>query len=152
MRRCPPGLDMPTDDAPQLTAAQLNAYLADIFPQLALNIAVVDATARTCRTRCQAGEGDLRPGGTVSGPTLFTLADCTFYAAVLAAIGKVPLAVTTSCSIDFMRKSAPGDLIADARILKLGRVLCVGDVLIHNGDPARSVAHANLTYSIPPSR
>jgi uncharacterized protein (TIGR00369 family) len=95
----------------------------------------------------------LRPGGTVSGPSMFALADVAIYLAILARIGPVALAVTTGANIDFLRKPAAGvDLIAVARILKLGRVLAVGDVLLYAEGNADPVARASMTYSIPPGR
>jgi uncharacterized protein (TIGR00369 family) len=101
--------------------------------------------------RRKVGDGNLRPGGTVSGPTMFELADVSVYLAILAMIGPVALAVTTNCSIDFMRKPAAGvDLVAKTRLLKLGRALAVGDVLVFSAG-AEPVARATLTYSIPPA-
>jgi len=97
------------------------------------------------------GERHLRPGGTVSGPSIFALADVSVYLAVLAMIGPQGLAVTTNCSIDFMRKpAARTDLIAECRLLKLGRVLAVGEVLVFSEGMTQPVARASLTYSIPP--
>jgi uncharacterized protein (TIGR00369 family) len=104
------------------------------------------------RVRMTAADADLRPGGTVSGPAMFMLADCAFYMATLAMIGREALAVTTSCAIDFMRKPGPGGLVADARILKLGRSLSVGDVMLFSDGTDGPVARASLTYSIPPAR
>ena len=101
--------------------------------------------------RLRVDDRHLRPGGTVSGPSMFALADVAIYLAVLSRIGPVALAVTTNCSIDFMRRPAAGrDLIAQARLLKLGRALAVGDVLIRSDGSADPVARAGLTYSIPP--
>jgi uncharacterized protein (TIGR00369 family) len=101
--------------------------------------------------RLKVAERHLRPGGTVSGPSMFALADCAVYAIVLAMVGRKALAVTTSCSIDFMRKPEAGrDLIARCRLLKLGRMLAVGDVLIYSDTGTEPVARASLTYSIPP--
>jgi uncharacterized protein (TIGR00369 family) len=103
------------------------------------------------RTRLLVAERHLRPGGTVSGPSIFALADVSVYLGILAMIGPEGLAVTTNCSIDFMRKPAAGvDLIAECRLLKLGRVLAVGDVLIYSDGMSAPVARASLTYSIPP--
>ena len=99
-----------------------------------------------------ATAADLRPGGTVSGPAMFALADCAYYMATLAVLGREALAVTTSAAIDFMRKPAPGGLTAEARVLKLGRSLSVGDVLIFSDGVEGPVARASLTYSIPPAR
>lgn len=98
-------------------------------------------------------DSDLRPGGTLSGPSLFGLADVAFYLAILSRIGPKALTVTTNCSIDFMRKPAAGrPLRAEARILKLGKVLAVGDVLIYSEGQLEPVARASLTYSIPPEQ
>jgi uncharacterized protein (TIGR00369 family) len=93
----------------------------------------------------------LRPGGTISGPMLMGLADLAMYAVVLAAIGRVELAVTTSLTINFLRKPPPAAVLAEARLLKLGKRLAVGEVeLFSEGDPDM-VAHVTATYSIPPA-
>ncbi len=92
----------------------------------------------------------LRPGGTVSGPTLMALADYAMYAVLLSAIGPVGLAVTTNLNINFLRKGAPGqDLFAAAKILKLGRRLAVGEVSLTSGTLPDPIAHVTATYSIP---
>lgn len=101
--------------------------------------------------RLLTAERHLRPGGTVSGPSMFALADVSVYAMVLARVGRKALAVTTNCSLDFMRKPEAGrDVIAECRLLKLGRVLAVGDVLMFSEGSDKPVARATLTYSIPP--
>lgn len=128
----------------------LEAFLERNFAQVAdmFGLDALDETELTVRLRVQ--EQHLRPGGTVSGPSMFALADVAMYLAILARIGPVGLAVTTNCSIDFMRKPAAGvDLIAKARVLKLGRVLAVGDVLLFSEGQVDPVARASLTYSIP---
>jgi uncharacterized protein (TIGR00369 family) len=135
----------------KFTILELHAYLAEIFPQLAGRFEIEEMRPLFARVRMTAAEGDLRPGGTVSGPAMFALADCAFYITLLAMIGREALAVTTSCAIDFLRKPAPGGLTAEARILKLGRVLAVGDVLIFSEGVKGPVARAGLTYSIPPA-
>lgn len=133
----------------KMTAAELSAFLARDFAQVADDF-VVEAAADELVLRLKVGEGHLRPGGTVSGPTMFALADVAIYLAILSRIGPVALAVTTNASIDFMRKPEAGrDLIARARILKLGRVLAVGDVLIWSDGGEAPVARASMTYSIP---
>jgi uncharacterized protein (TIGR00369 family) len=91
----------------------------------------------------------LRPGGTVSGPTMFLLADVSFYLATLSMIGPKSLTVTTNCSINFLRKPNISDLISETRVLKIGKTLSVGDVLIYSEGIKEPVAHASLTYSIP---
>jgi uncharacterized protein (TIGR00369 family) len=94
-------------------------------------------------------ETHLRPGGTVSGPVLMTLADTATYLIVLAHLGPVALAVTTNFNMHFMRKPEPGRLYARATLLKLGKRLAVAEVRLHGSDPGRLYAHATLTYSIP---
>ncbi len=135
---------------PQMTPAEIEAYLGDVFPQVEGRYTVEEIGPLRATVRMRAREADLRPGGTVSGPAMFALADCAFYIAVLAMIGREALAVTTNCAIDFLRKPAPGGLTAEARILKLGRRLAVGDVLILSDGVEGPVARASLTYSIPP--
>jgi uncharacterized protein (TIGR00369 family) len=94
----------------------------------------------------------LRPGGTISGPAMMALADYAMYAAILATIGPVELAVTTNLNINFLHKPAPGDLLAKARLIKLGKRLAVGDVPVYGEEGTHMVAHATATYSIPPAR
>ena len=134
---------------PRMTASEVDGFLAEVFPQVS-GYRLVSVTAEGATMRLAVAERHLRPGGTVSGPTMFELADLAMYAALLSRIGPVALAVTTGASIDFMRKPAAGcDLVADCRLLKLGRVLAVGDVLIRSDGQAEPVARASLTYSIP---
>ena len=132
--------------------AALTAFLAAEFGQVAQDFAVEAVDDDRLRLRLIVQGRHLRPGGTVSGPAIFALADVAVYLAILARIGPVALAVTTSAAVDFLRKPAAGvDLIAEARILKLGRVLAVGDVLIRSEGGTAPVARASLTYSIPPA-
>lgn len=134
-----------------LSRDELSEYLAEVFPQIRDDFAI-DAVAEDRLTmRLLTGERHLRPGGTVSGPSMFALADVAVYAMVLARVGKQALAVTTNCSIDFMRKPEAGrDVIGECRLLKLGRVLAVGDVLMYSDGSDKPVARATMTYSIPP--
>lgn len=130
----------------------LAAFLDEAFPQVARDFRVEAVAPMTARVRLCVAERHLRPGGTVSGPSMFALADVAFYLALLAMIGPKALAVTTNCSLDFMRKPEAGrDLIGEARILKLGRVLAVGDVILRSDGREEAVARAGLTYSIPPA-
>jgi uncharacterized protein (TIGR00369 family) len=135
----------------KMTAEELMAFLDREFPQVSGEFAIEEVGDMQIRTRLLVAERHLRPGGTVSGPSIFALADVSVYLGILAMIGPEGLAVTTNCSIDFMRKPAAGvDLIAECRLLKLGRVLAVGDVLIYSDGMSAPVARASLTYSIPP--
>lgn len=129
----------------------LTAFLIRDFGQVAADFAVDRADAGGVTLRLRVAERHLRPGGTVSGPSLFALADVALYLAILSRLGPVALAVTTNASIDFMRKPAAGqDVRAEARLLKLGRVLAVGDALLFSEGMAEPVARASMTYSIPP--
>ena len=129
----------------------LAAFLRSDFAEVAEDFTVDRADAAGVALRMRVSGRHLRPGGTVSGPSIFALADVTMYLAILSRIGPVALAVTTNCSIDFLRKPAAGrDLVGEARVLKLGRSLAVGDVLVFSEGTAEPVARAGLTYSIPP--
>lgn len=137
----------------QMDAAALTAFLARDFGQVAEDFAVERADAAGVTLRLKVAERHLRPGGTVSGPTIFMLADVAMYLAILARIGPLALTVTTNCAIDFMRKPAAGqDLLGEARVLKLGSSLAVGDVMVFSAGQSEPVARASLTYSIPPVR
>jgi len=130
----------------------LHRFLETEFPQVAEDFELLDVSPMHLVMRALVHERHLRPGGTVSGPAMFALADVAIYLAILAMIGPQALAVTTSCSIDFMRKPAAGvNLRAEARLLKLGRALAVGDVLIYSEGGDDPVARASLTYAIPPA-
>jgi len=136
-----------------LTLEETSDFLDREFPQMqaggrAYHLEAVGPL--TARMRLEAHERFLRPGATVSGPAMMTLADYALYAAILANIGPVALAVTTSLNFNFLRKPASGDLLAECRLLKLGRRLAVGEVLITADGNADLVCHATGTYSIPP--
>lgn len=134
-----------------MDAAALTAFLKRDFGQVAEDFAVERADEAGVSLRLKVAERHLRPGGTVSGPSIFALADVAMYLAILARIGPVALTVTTSCAVDFMRKPAAGrDLLGEARVLKLGRSLAVGDVMVFSEGLADPVARASLTYAIPP--
>lgn len=102
------------------------------------------------RARLPFDDAHIRPGGTVSGPAMMALADFAMYALVLGMIGPVKLAVTTSLNINFLRKPGPADIVAEARILKLGKRLAVGEVNLYSVGDEDPVAHVTATYSIPP--
>lgn len=135
----------------KMTAAEMMDYLEEVFPQVRNDFMIEHLDGRSVRMRMNIADRHLRPGGTVSGPSMFALADVTAYVATMAPIGRAALAVTTNCSIDFMRKPQAGcDLIAEGRLLKLGRALSVTDVLIYSEGQPEPVARASMTYSIPP--
>ncbi|MFT6120445.1 MAG: acyl-coenzyme A thioesterase PaaI-like protein [Yoonia sp.] len=130
---------------------ELQAFLIEVFPQVHAEFQVLEITPTGVRVKLVTADHHLRPGGTVSGPTMFALADVGMYLAVLSRIGPQALAVTTNCSIDFMRKPAAGvDLVCEVVLHKLGRVLAVGDALIYSEGGVDPVARASLTYAIPP--
>jgi uncharacterized protein (TIGR00369 family) len=138
----------------QMTVAEIETFLAEHFPRIdQMQLVIESLTPRALRLRMGYHEGQLRPGGTVSGPVQMTLADVGVYILLLAHIGPVALAVTTNLNINFLRKPAPADLIADIKLLKLGARLAVGEVTMYSeGDDENPVAHATVTYSIPPNR
>lgn len=136
---------------PRLTADEVAAFLDEVFPQQAGVYRVAAVGSMTAVLTQAIDDRHLRPGGTVSGPTMFAIADCAFYVAVLAMIGREALTVTTSLTINFLRKPPAADLRAEARILKLGRTLVTGDVLVRSAGAAEPVAHATATYAVPPA-
>lgn len=134
-----------------MDAAEMNTFLSTVFLEVANEYKVEEVTEQGVTLRLVVQDRHLRPGGTISGPAMFGLADVTAYMVTLAQIGPRALAVTTNCSIDFMRKPAAGvDLIAVGRLLKLGKALSVSDVMIYSEGMDKPVARASLTYSIPP--
>jgi len=136
----------------KMTAAELTDFLCREFPQCTPErLRIESAGAGRARLRRFVGTDDLRPGGTVSGPTMMALVDNAVYVALLAEIGPVALAVTTSLNINFLRKPPAGsDVIAEAQLLKLGKRLAVGEVTLLSDGLADPIAHATATYSIPP--
>ena len=132
-----------------MTKEELNDFLEKEFPQVNKNFEILKVSNKNFSMLMHISSEHLRPGATVSGPTMFLLADVTFYLATLSVIGPKSLTVTTNCSINFLRKPNEKNLISEARILKLGKTLSVGDVLIYSEDIDEPVAHALLTYSIP---
>ena len=137
----------------KITKDEMMPYLDQVFPQVRGMFGIDRLDEDLLVMRLFEDEKHLRPGGTVSGPAMFALADVAAYVATMARIGQEALAVTTNCSIDFMRKPESGkDVLAECRVLKLGRALSVCDVLRYSEGMAEPVARANLTYSIPPKR
>ena len=142
----------PSTKSPAMTVAQLERFLAAEFPQAfhpgsGLTIEAVWHGGGRVRQVYQPQFA--RPGGTISGPTMMALADFTMYVGILASIGPVPLAVTTNLNINFLRKPEARDLVAECRLLKLGRRLAVGEVTLLSDGIMEPVAHVTSTYSIP---
>jgi uncharacterized protein (TIGR00369 family) len=136
----------------KMSVAELERFLHDEFPQAFRggDISIESADGASCRLRQRYSEQMLRPGGTVSGPTLMALADFAMYVVLLSAIGPVGLAVTTNLNINFLRKGVPGhDVLAAARLLKLGKRLAVGEVNLLSDASPDPIAHVTATYSIP---
>lgn len=130
----------------------LDRFLDEAFPQArTFGFEIDELDEEHIVLRLPVGRQHLRPGGTVNGPALMTLADTATYLLVLAHLGPVALAVTTNLNINFMRKPRPGELVADARLLKLGQRIVVAEVRISGADDDKGMyAHATVTYSLPP--
>ncbi|WP_201598944.1 PaaI family thioesterase [Psychrobacter vallis] len=133
------------------TKEEIVAFMALEFPQTKCIVEAVDETGATLSH--DIGINELRPGGTVSGPVLMSIADVAIYVAILGKIGIVPLTVTTSLTINFLRKpSAEARIIADCTLMKVGRTLIVGEVSLYSEGSSDVVAHVVGTYSVPPPR
>jgi uncharacterized protein (TIGR00369 family) len=138
--------------APAMNANEIGTLLHEVFPQAfypGCGLTIERVEYANIRVRRHFQEGYIRPGGTISGPTMMELADFAMYVAVFSAVGPQPLAVTTNLNINFLRKPGKGDLIAEARLLKIGKRLAVGEVGIFSDGLPEPVAHVTSTYSIP---
>ena len=131
-----------------MTAEEIQNFLQQEFPE---NPMIVESCEnRRARLRLEVDQTHLRPGGTISGPTMMLLADTAVYAAILTTIGAVALAVTTNLNINFLRKPEPNlDLIGESWLMKVGKRLIVGEVKIYSENDPEPVAHATCTYSLP---
>jgi uncharacterized protein (TIGR00369 family) len=135
----------------RITQAEFEQLARDHVPFVGtMGIQVESLEAGRATVRMPFREDFIRPGGTVSGPVQMALADLVMYAVVLSLIGRVELAVTTNLTCNFLRRPRPGDLIGKGQILKLGKRLAVGEVLLYTEGEAEPVAHVTCTYSIPP--
>ena len=138
--------------APVLNADEVAKLLHEVFPQAfypGCGLTIERVEYGDIRVRRHFHQDYLRPGGTISGPTMMELADFAMYVAVFSAIGPQPLAVTTNLNINFLRKPAQADLIAHARLMKVGKRLAVGEVILSSHGSDEPVAHVTSTYSIP---
>lgn len=136
--------------SPIMNIDDLRLFMKREFPQLDDSFEIVSIDDGAATMHLHANDQHLRPGGTVSGPSLFALADVAAYAAILGHIGPVALAVTTNLNINFLRKATPGTVRAVARILKLGKRLAVLEISLTSDETNELIAHATATYSIPP--
>ena len=140
---------------PRITIEEINELCADSLPWAGLLGFEIETIGRgSCRVRLPHKDEFLRPGGTVNGPAMMSLADYAMYVAVLSAIGRVEQTVTTNLTCNFLRRPRPGGIIADCRLLKLGKRLAYGEVSMYSEDEEGEgpVAHVTATYSIPPQR
>jgi uncharacterized protein (TIGR00369 family) len=146
------GLSRPPAPPVALDRDQVAAYLVEEFPQIHFGrrFKIEAVEPMMARVRMVYHPSQLRPGGTISGPSIFTLVDLSLYVAILGQIGRMKLAVTTNVNINFLSKPAPRDLLGEARLIKLGKRLAVGEVRIWSDGEEALVAHATGTYSIPP--
>ena len=134
----------------QFSISELSSYLDEGFPQVVNRYRIVDLQQGYARVIQNMTQENLRPGGTVSGPTIFSLVDIGMYILLLAHIGKEPLAVTTNCSIDFLKKPRMDEeLFADCNLLKLGKTLVVGEVLVKSSEKEALLARSSITYYRP---
>lgn len=140
---------------PRMTVTDIDAFLRREFSESFNETGgylIEAADGQTCRIRQRYRPDMLRPGGTISGPTLMTVADVAMYVVILSALGPVGLAVTTNLSINFLLKAPAGhDVVGEARLLKLGKRLAVGEVNLRSAAAPDLVAHVTATYSIPPT-
>jgi uncharacterized protein (TIGR00369 family) len=137
-----------------MTKADLETFLAKEFPQAfhpGSGITIERVDCGDCRVRLAYSDRYIRPGGTISGPAMMMIADFALYVAILSAIGPVGLAVTTNFNINFLRRPDQRDILADARIMKLGKRLAVMEVTLYSDGIDEPIAHVTSTYSIPPN-
>lgn len=135
----------------KMTVEEFNELLAEEMPfALEAGLRLDEMLHGEARMTLPYDTSMLRPGGTISGPSMMMLADACMYAVVLSMIGRVALAVTTNFNINFLRKPSPGDIRSEGKIIKLGKRLAVIQVTIYSVNEADPVAHATGTYSIPP--
>jgi uncharacterized protein (TIGR00369 family) len=132
------------------TKEELVSFFQNDFPQA--DVIIENIGEKSATIRKTINHDHLRPGGTVSGPVLMEIADAALYAVILSEIGLVALAVTTNLSINFLRKpSAEKDIIAKSKLIKVGKLLVIGEVSIYSEGSSELVAHAVGTYAIPPT-
>ncbi|MGD9784113.1 MAG: PaaI family thioesterase [Hyphomicrobiaceae bacterium] len=148
-------MSVPDAAAATLSAEEVATLIAEHFPQVGPGgklILIEGVTRGGARVRLPESPEHLRPGGTISGPSMVMLADVGIYVAILATLGRSALqAVTTSLNINFLSRPEPGILVADVRLIKVGRRLVVGEVSILDASESTTLAHATATYALPES-
>jgi uncharacterized protein (TIGR00369 family) len=133
------------------TKEEISHFMAAAFPRSRFSI--VDAGNRSATVRRPVTPDDLRPGDTVSGPTMMALADTALYVAIHATLGITPQAVTSSLNINFLRRPSAGQaLVARCKLLRVGRTLVVGEVTLFSEGSDDPVAHVVGTYAVAPAR
>jgi acyl-coenzyme A thioesterase PaaI-like protein len=144
---------------PAMTIPELKKFIAEHFLQAPADVEIehlddtkIRVRQKKIRVRQKTHDRNLRPGGTVAGPTVMAMVDFGFYLLLLGRLGPVAHAVTTNLNINFMRKPEPVDLLGEGRLLKLGKTLAVGDFTVWSDGKKEPVAHATVTYSIPPKK
>ncbi len=145
----------PAHEPAALSAEELTHLLRTNFPEgfgERSGLTIEELWRGGCKVRLAYHPRMLRPGGTISGPAMMALTDVAMYVALLGAIGWMPLAVTNQLNIHFLRKPPPGDLIAECRLLKVGKRLAMGDVSLRVDGAADVVAHATVSYAVPADR
>jgi uncharacterized protein (TIGR00369 family) len=136
----------------RLSAAEISEFLSQVFPGVLDYFLIEEVRPMYARVRMLFNDSRLRPGGTISGPALMTLADTGLWVALLAMIGREPLSVTSHLDIDFLRKPAAADVVAETTLYKVGKRLAVGDVLMYSAGETVPCARASVTYAIPSHR
>jgi len=136
----------------RLSAQEISDFLDGVFPGAMDHFTIEEVRPMYARVRMLFSEFRLRPGGTISGPSLMTLADTGLWVALLAMIGREPLSVTSHLDIDFLRKPAPADVVAETTLHKIGKRLAVGDVIMYSAGENVPCARASVTYAIPSVR
>jgi uncharacterized protein (TIGR00369 family) len=134
-----------------LTAGEITEFLDEVFPGAMEHFTIEDVGPMRARVRMPFHPWRLRPGGTISGPSLMSLADTGVWVALLAMIGREALSVTSHLDIDFLHKPGPADVVAHTKLHKLGKRLAVGDVLMYSEGEDMPCARASVTYAIPSS-
>ncbi len=139
---------------PVLNAKEVDDFIGEVYPEIWVDngrtFEIEDVRPGAARVRMLYDKRHLRPGGTISGPAMMALSDLAMWVVVLGHIGKVELSVTTNLNINFLRKPGQADMLAESRLLKLGRQLAVGDITLYSEGDDAPVAHATSTYSVPP--